>query len=290
MLKTAFGGLPVGVYRDGTRKLPIVMRLPEQERVDFERIDHLRIWSPTLQSYVPIQQLVSQVEMEWSDTLIRRENRQRTLTVLATNDLFSGNTADLLFQRIRPQVEAIPLPAGYRLEWGGEYENQQRSLKGAFGGLPLALLVMFMLTVGLFNSIRKPLVIWLTVPLSVIGVATGLLMMDMPLTFPALLGMLALTGMILKNGIVLIDQVQVELAAGKEMYSAVRDSAISRMRPVGMAAATTVLGMLPLLADPFFASQAITFIFGLSFATVLTLIVVPVLFLSFYRVEAPADR
>ncbi len=290
VLKTAFGGLPVGMYRDGTRNLPIVMRLPEAERVDFERIDHLRIWSPTLQTYVPIQQLVRRVEMRWSDTLIRRENRQRTLTVLATNDLFSGNTADLLFQRIRPQVEAISLPPGYRLEWGGEYENQQRSLKGAFGGLPLALLVMFMLTVGLFNSIRKSLVIWLTVPLSVIGVASGLLMMDMPLTFPALLGMLALTGMVLKNGIVLIDQVQVELDAGKDRYSAVRDSAISRMRPVGMAAATTVLGMLPLLADPFFASQAITFIFGLSFATVLTLIVVPVLFLSFYGPDTPGRR
>jgi multidrug efflux pump subunit AcrB len=287
VLKTAFGGLPVGMYRDGTRMLPIVLRLPEKERVDFERIDHLRIWSPTLQTYVPIQQLVSRVEMQWSDTLIRRENRQRTLTVLATNDLFTGNTADLLFQRIRPLVEAIPLPPGYRLEWGGEYENQQRSLKGAFGGLPLALLVMFMLTVLLFNSLRKPLVIWLTVPLSVIGVASGLLSMDMPLTFPALLGMLALTGMVLKNGIVLLDQVQVELDAGKELYTAVRDSAVSRMRPVGMAAATTVLGMLPLLVDPFFASQAITFIFGLSFATVLTLIVVPVLYLTFYRVEVP---
>lgn len=284
VLKTAFGGLPVGMYRDGTRMLPIVIRLSEKERVDFERIDHLRIWSPTLQTYVPIQQLVSRVEMQWSETLIRRENRQRTLTVLATNDLFSGNTADLLFQRIRPLVEAIPLPPGYRLEWGGEYENQQRSLKGAFGGLPLALLVMFMLTVLLFNSLRKPLVIWLTVPLSVIGVASGLLFMDMPLTFPALLGMLALTGMILKNGIVLLDQVQIELDAGQDLYPAVRDSAITRMRPVGMAAATTVLGMLPLLTDPFFASQAITFIFGLSFATVLTLIVVPVLYLTFYRV------
>lgn len=285
-LKSAFGGLPVGIYRDGTRKLPIVWRLPEQERGNFEQIDHLRMWSPTLQTYVPIQQLVTKVELQWSETLIRRENRQRTLTVLATNDLFSGNTADHLFQRIRPQIEAIPLPPGYRLGWGGEYENQQRSLKGAFGGLPIALLIMFMLTVILFNSLRKPLVIWLTVPLSIIGVASGLLLMNMPLTFPALLAMLALTGMILKNGIVLLDQVEVEIGAGKALYPAVRDSAISRMRPVGMAAATTVLGMLPLLADPFFASQAVTFIFGLSFATVLTLVVVPVLYLTFYRARS----
>ena len=129
--------------------------------------------------------------------------------------------------------------------------------------------------------------IWLAVPLSVIGVSIGLLVMNLPLSFPAILGMLALIGMILKNGIVLIDQVMVELDAGKDTYNAVRDSAISRMRPVSMAAATTVLGMLPLVTDPFFASLAVTFIFGLSFATVLTLIVVPVLYLAFFRVATP---
>jgi multidrug efflux pump subunit AcrB len=128
-------------------------------------------------------------------------------------------------------------------------------------------------------------VIWLTVPLSLIGVSIGLLSTNLPLSFPAILGMLALTGMILKNGIVLIDQVMAELSAGKDTYNAVYDSAISRMRPVSMAAATTVLGMLPLVTDPFFASQAVTFIFGLSFATVLTLVVVPVLYLTFHRPE-----
>lgn len=282
-LKIAFGGLPVGIYRDGTRKLPIVARLPEQERVDFDRIDNLRLWSPSLQTYVPIQQIVSRVNIRWSDTLILRKDRQRTLTVMASFDKFSGQTAGQLFERIRRGVEAIPLPPGYSLDWGGEFENSQRSLKGAFGSLPLALLFMFVLTVLLFNSLRRSLVIWLTVPLSLIGVSIGLLTMNLPLTFPAILGMLALTGMILKNGIVLIDQVMVELEAGKETYEAVRDSAISRMRPVALAAATTVLGMLPLIMDPFFASLAITFIFGLSFATVLTLVFVPVLYLTFHR-------
>ena len=286
-LKFAFGGLPVGVYRDGTRKLPIVVRLPDEERVDFDRIDNLRIWSPTLQTYVPIQQVVSQVELHWSDALILRKDRQRTLTVMASFDKFSGQTAEQLFERIRPAVESIPLPSGYSLDWGGEYENSQRSLKGAFGGLPLALLLMFVLTVLLFNSLRRSLVIWLTVPLLLIGVSIGLLSMNLPLTFPAILGMLALTGMILKNGIVLVDQIMVELAAGKDTYDAVRDSAISRMRPVSMAAATTVLGMLPLMTDPFFASQAVTFIFGLSFATVLTLVFVPVLYVTIFRVPSP---
>jgi len=283
-LKFAFGGAPVGLYRDGTRKLPIVARLPEEERVDFGRIDNLRIWSPSLQTYVPIQQVVSRVDLDWSDTVIRRKDRQRTLTVGAFQDLFSGETPEQLLKRIRPQIQAIELPPGYSLDWGGEYENSQRSLKSAFGGLPLALLAMFVLTVLLFNSLRRALVIWLTVPLEIVGVTVGLLAMNLPLTFAAILGMLALTGMILKNGIVLIDQVEVELAAGKDTFNAVRDAAISRLRPVGMAAATTVLGMMPLLFDPFFAALATTFIFGLSFATVLTLVVVPVLYLLLFRV------
>mgnify|MGYP001815279076 FL=1 len=287
-LKIAFGGMPVGVYRDGTRKLPIVVRLPEEERVDFDRIDNLRIWSPTLQTYVPIQQVVTRVDIRWIDALIQRKDRQRTLTVMSSFDKFSGQTAEQLFERIRPRVEAIPLPPGYSLDWGGEYENSQRSLKGAFGGLPLALVAMFVLTVLLFNSLQRSLVIWLTVPLSLIGVSIGLLTMNLPLTFPAILGMLALTGMILKNGIVLIDQVMVELDAGKDTYNAVRDSAISRMRPVSMAAATTVLGMTPLVMDPFFASLAVTFIFGLTFATLLTLIFVPVLYLTIHRVPVPS--
>jgi len=286
-LRFAFGGTTVGLYRDGTRKLPIVARLPEDERVDFGRIDNLRIWSPSLQTYVPIQQVVNRVDLRWSDTVIRRKDRQRTLTVGAFPDLFSGQTAEQLFMRIRPGVEAIELPPGYSLDWGGEYENSKRSLKGAFGGVPLALLAMFALTVLLFNSLRRSLVVWFTVPLELIGVAVGLLAMNLPLTFPAILGMLALTGMILKNGIVLIDQVVVELQSGKEAFHAVREAAISRLRPVGMAAATTVLGMLPLLFDPFFASQATTFIFGLSFATVLTLIVVPVLYILLFRIPRP---
>ena len=289
-LKIAFGGLPVGVYRDGTRTLPIVARLPQEERVDFDRIDKLRLWSPSLQTYVPIQQVVSHAELRWSDALIRRRDRQRTLTVMSSFDKFSGQTAGELFERIRPAVESIPLPPGYSLDWGGEYENSQRSLKGAFGSLPLALLLMFVLTVLLFNSLRRSLVVWFTVPLLLIGVAIGLLSFGLSLTFPAILGMLALTGMVLKNGIVLVDQIMVELEVGKDTYTAVRDSAISRMRPVSMAAATTVLGMVPLVTDPFFASQAVTFIFGLSFATVLTLVVVPVLYVAVFRVAPPSDE
>ncbi len=283
-LKIAFGGLPVGVYRDGTRTLPIVVRLPEADRVNYDRIDNLRMWSPTLQTYVPIQQLVSRVDVRWADALILRKDRQRTLTVRSSFDKFSGQTAEHLYSRIKPKLEAIPLPAGYSLNWGGEFENSGKALAASFRSLPIAILMMFSLTVLLFNAVRRSLVIWLTVPLALIGVSIGLLAMDLALTFPAVLGILALIGMVLKNGIVLVDQIMVELAEGKHAHDAVHDAAISRMRPVSMAAATTVLGMLPLLWDPFFASLAATLIFGLSFATVLTLVIVPVLYLTFHRI------
>jgi multidrug efflux pump subunit AcrB len=144
---------------------------------------------------------------------------------------------------------------------------------------------MFLITVVLFNAIRSPLVIWATVPLAIIGVTFGLLLLDRPFGFMALLGLLSLSGMLLKNGIVLMDQINSELEAGKEPYKAVIDSGVSRVRPVSMAAITTILGMVPLLADAFFESMAVTIMFGLGFATVLTLIVVPVLYTMLYKIK-----
>ncbi|MBY5920133.1 efflux RND transporter permease subunit [Ferrimonas balearica] len=286
-LQMAFGGSRVGLYRDGTRMLPIVVRLPEAERVDFGSFDNITIWSPTLQTYVPVQQVVSRVDLIWQDAVIQRKDRKRTLTVMADHDILGDETAASLFNRVRPQVEALPLPPGYSLEWGGEYEAQNDAQSMLFSSLPMGYLFMFIITVFLFDSLRKPVVIWLTVPLSVIGVTVGLLATNQPFTFTALLGLLSLSGMVLKNGIVLLDQLNLELGSGKPPYQAVMDAAVSRVRPVSMAALTTILGMIPLVFDAFFASMAVTIMFGLGFATVLTLVVVPVLYASFYRIRPP---
>ncbi len=286
-LQMAFGGSRVGLYRDGTRMLPIVVRLPEAERVDFGSFDNITIWSPTLQTYVPVQQVVSRVDLVWQDAVIQRKDRKRTLTVMADHDILGDETAASLFNRVRPQVEALPLPPGYQLEWGGEFEAQNDAQRMLFSSLPMGYLFMFIITVFLFDSLRKPVVIWLTVPLSVIGVTVGLLATNQPFTFTALLGLLSLSGMVLKNGIVLLDQLNLELGSGKPPYQAVMDAAVSRVRPVSMAALTTILGMIPLVFDAFFASMAVTIMFGLGFATVLTLVVVPVLYASFYRIRAP---
>ncbi|MBY6093131.1 efflux RND transporter permease subunit [Ferrimonas balearica] len=289
-LQMAFGGTQVGLYRDGTRMLPIVVRLPEAERVDFGSFDNITIWSPTLQTYVPVQQVVSRVELVWQDSVIQRKDRKRTLTVMADHDILGDETAASLFSRLRPQVEAISLPPGYSLEWGGEFEAQNDAQSMLFSSLPMGYLFMFIITVFLFDSLRKPVVIWLTVPLSVIGVTVGLLVTNQPFTFTALLGLLSLSGMVLKNGIVLLDQLNLELASGKHPYDAVMDAAISRVRPVSMAALTTILGMVPLVFDAFFASMAVTIMFGLGFATVLTLVVVPVLYATFYRIAPPGKE
>ncbi|ELI5445516.1 multidrug efflux RND transporter permease subunit VmeV [Vibrio parahaemolyticus] len=284
-LQMAFGGSTFGVLRDGTHTLPIMMRLPEAERVDFESLQNVKIWSPSLQTYIPVDQIIDGVELDWSEPLIQRRDRKRTLTVLADHDVLSDDTAASLFTRVQPKVMALHIPEGYEITWGGEYESSKDAQEGLFGSLPMGYLLMFIITILLFNSIKKPLVIWFTVPLSIIGVAFGLLTTNMPFSFTAFLGLLSLSGMILKNGIVLLDQINLELESGKDPYLAIVDSAISRVRPVSMAALTTILGMIPLVFDAFFGSMAITIMAGLGFATVLTLIVVPVMFAILFRIK-----
>ncbi|PMT62515.1 multidrug efflux RND transporter permease subunit VmeV [Vibrio parahaemolyticus] len=284
-LQMAFGGSMFGVLRDGTHTLPIMMRLPEAERVDFESLQNVKIWSPSLQTYIPVDQIIDGVELDWSEPLIQRRDRKRTLTVLADHDVLSDDTAASLFARVQPKVMALHIPEGYEITWGGEYESSKDAQEGLFGSLPMGYLLMFIITILLFNSIKKPLVIWFTVPLSIIGVAFGLLTTNMPFSFTAFLGLLSLSGMILKNGIVLLDQINLELESGKDPYLAIVDSAISRVRPVSMAALTTILGMIPLVFDAFFGSMAITIMAGLGFATVLTLIVVPVMFAILFRIK-----
>ncbi|GAK17738.1 LOW QUALITY PROTEIN: acriflavin resistance protein [Vibrio sp. JCM 19053] len=284
-LQMAFGGSTLGYLRDGTHTLPIMTRLPEEERVDFESLQNVTIWSPSLQTYIPVDQVIDGVQLDWSEPLIQRRDRKRTLTVLADHDVLSDDTAASLFARVQPKVMALHVPEGYEITWVGEYESSKDAQEGLFGSLPMGYLLMFIITILLFNSIKKPLVIWFTVPLAIIGVAFGLLTTNMPFSFTAFLGLLSLSGMILKNGIVLLDQINLELESGKDPYLAIVDSAISRVRPVSMAALTTILGMIPLVFDAFFGSMAITIMAGLGFATVLTLIVVPVMFAILFRVK-----
>ncbi len=285
VLLTHVNGKTVGIYRDGTHLLPIVSRPPFSERSSIDSLADLQIYSPKLNRYIPISQVVSSFELVWEDPQIMRRDRKRTLTLMADHDILSDDTAANLLARVKPAIEALPLPTGYQLSWGGELEAQTKAQKALFGSLPVGYLVMFVVTVLLFNSSRDALVIWACVPLAIIGVTVGLLLVGVPFGFMALLGFLSLSGMLVKNGIVLVDQIRLELSEGRAAYDAVFHSAVSRVRPVAMAAITTILGMIPLVGDEFFASMAVVIMFGLGFATVLTLLFLPLLYCSIYRIK-----
>jgi multidrug efflux pump subunit AcrB len=280
----AFQGATVGVYRENDLLLPIIMRAEEEYRSDISSIQNLQIWSPAAGAMIPLRQVVSGFESTFEDEIIQRRNRKPTVTVYADPDT---GLASNLFSRVRAQVEALELPPGYELEWGGEYEDSGNAQAGLVASLPMFILAMILITVMLFNSLKQPLIIWLTVPLSLIGVTLGLLSTNQPFGFMALLGFLSLIGMLIKNAIVLIDEINLQWGEGKQLMDAIVDSSMSRLRPVLMAASTTALGLIPLLLDAFFISMAVTIIFGLGFATLLTMVVVPVLYSTFYK-EKPA--
>lgn len=281
-LLQGFEGARVGVYREGDELLPILMRASEKERTDVASMKNLQIWSRSAQTMIPLRQVVSGFETAFEDEIVMRKDRKRTLTVFADPQ---RGPASILFQRLRPQIEAIDLPTGYALEWGGEYEDSAKAQAGLTAMLPVFLLIMVLVVVALFNALRQPLIIWLCVPLALIGVSAGLLVTGQPFGFMAMLGFLSLSGMLIKNAIVLIDQIDLEIKEGKAPLAGIVDAGVSRLRPVAMAALTTALGMIPLLLDAFFVAMAVTIIAGLLFATLLTMVLVPVLYAIFFRVS-----
>jgi multidrug efflux pump subunit AcrB len=275
----AFQGVPIGVYREADLLLPIILRAPEINRNDVASMQNLQIWSPAARGMIPLRQVVSSFETRFEDEIIVRRDRKPTITVFA--DPKTG-PASVLFNRVRPQIEAMELPPDYSLEWGGEYEDTANARGPLMASLPLFVMMMVLITIALFNSLKEPLIIWLCVPLALIGVTAGLLMTQQPFGFMALLGFLSLMGMLIKNAVVLIDEIRLQKGETDNLLSAIVDSGTSRLRPVAMAASTTALGMIPLLVDAFFVAMAVTIIAGLMFATLLTMVVVPVLYALFY--------
>ncbi len=282
-LRFANNGITLTTFRDGDENLPIVARAPEGERESPSTLPDRLVWSAGQRAYVPVVQVVKSFETVAEDTLIRRRDRVRTLTVKA--EPTGGETADSAFKRIRPRIDAIERPAGYVLEWGGEHENSADAQAKLGQSLPAGFLAMVLITVLLFGKVRQPLVIWLVVPMSICGVTMGLLATNLPFGFMSLLGFLSLSGMLIKNAIVLVDEIDQQIGDGKNRYDAVRDASVSRLRPVALAAITTILGMAPLIFDAFFADMAVTIMGGLAFATVLTLVAVPNLYCLFFRIR-----
>ncbi|MEO3413297.1 efflux RND transporter permease subunit [Roseovarius sp. CAU 1744] len=274
-LRFATEGISSGVYRERERQIPIVLRTPSQSGIALT--DHV-VYSESGGDFVPFDQVTDGLIFEPQNTLVMRRDRVYTITVEA--EIPTDFTAAQVQGEIQDIIEATPLPAGYRMEWGGEYESSTDAQASLAAQLPMSLIIMVLITVLLFNALRQTLIIWLLVPMSINGVSLALLGTGLPFTFTALLGLLSLSGMLIKNGIVLVDEID-NVRADKPDWpldKAIVTASTSRLRPVILAAATTILGMMPLVFDAFFKSMAATIMGGLAFASILTLIAAPVFY------------
>ncbi|MEM1283788.1 MAG: efflux RND transporter permease subunit [Pseudomonadota bacterium] len=278
-LLLATDGTQAGVYREDDRLIPIIVRIDPD--ADLSLIDQL-IYSPNALQYIGLEQVSDGLRFEAQNTLVHRRDRLPTITVGA--DIPAGFTAAQVHSEVRATIEAMTLPPGYLFEWGGEFENSANANESLAAQLPLSLLIMVLISVLLFNALRQPIIIWLLVPMSVNGVTIGLLGTNSPFTFTALLGLLSLSGMLIKNGIVLVEEIDLTRKANptQPLRESITEACMSRLRPVVLAAATTILGMAPLLTDAFFRSMAITIMGGLAFASILTLVAAPVLYDLFF--------
>ncbi len=287
-IMTATGGYPVGAFRDGDKTLQIMMNLIPEERNKIENLLSSPVWAPASNTAVPLSTVFSGFETTFDDSIIMRRNRQRVLTVMS--DVTFGASPSKMQERIKSKVEAIPLPAGYSFEWGGEAESQGDAMGGMSKMFAPCLIFMFTIMVFLFNGFKQPFIIFGSIPMILIGVVLGLLLADMSLSFMAIIGVLSLVGMLAKNSIVLLDQVASDFASGKDRYQSIVDTGVSRLRPVAMSAGTTVLGMIPLVSDSMFGSMAVTIMGGLTVSTVLTMIFIPVMTAIAYGVPNPEDK
>ena len=281
-IKFSTNGLTVGQLQEGDYLYPIVAKNQYQTKNKLFGLENSLVWSSSQRSYVPFKQVSGEMSYQSEELLINRRDRVRTISVKAESGL--QETTDEAFSRVQPLIEAMELPDGYNLEWGGEYESSRDAQLALGQGLPLGFLVMFIVSVLLFGSARQPLIIWLIVPMAIVGVVAGLLLADLPFGFMSLLGFLSLFGMLIKNAIVLLEEIDLQIDEGKEKAVAIIEASLSRLRPVSLAAITTILGVLPLLFDPFFADMSVTIMGGLAFATILTMIAVPVLYSIFYKI------
>jgi multidrug efflux pump subunit AcrB len=281
----AYDGYGVGQFRERDKLLPILLRNSPSERREFaDTMSVLQVHPTGAAETVPLAQVTSGIGVVWEDPIISRRDRRRTITVQANPP--DGVAASTLLQDVKADIDAIVLPPGYTIEWGGEFEDSSNAQMSLIPGMIPAFIVVALVVVALFNAFRPPLIIAGVIPFALIGVTIGLLVTGQPFGFLALLGAMSLAGMMTKNAIVLLDEIDIQKAAGKSDYDAVIDSAQSRLRPVMLAAGTTVLGVAPLLQDVFWVAMAVTIMFGLALGSVLTMILLPVLYACFFSVKA----
>lgn len=280
-LKALNDGVTVGVFRDENKKVPVLLRTEGGDDISLQDVGDMSIWNG--KNSAPLAQVADDIEVGWEYPLVRTYDRR--LTMAAQCDVVQGATMSEVLSGIREEIEAIELPEGYTFFWDSQYKDQKEAMAALTKYFPLALILLLVILVALFKNFKEPVIIFLMLPLSLIGVVLGLLITGFDFGFFCMAGWLGLLGMIIKNIIVLLDEVNVERNSGLDAYTAVIESTVSRVRPVLMAAITTIFGMIPLLFDVVFGGMAATIVFGLTFATLLTLFVTPALYSIFYGVK-----
>ena len=280
-VKSISDGVPVGIYRDNEKKVPVLLKSEGYDITDAASLGNFSVWNG--ERSAPLSQVTERIETTWEFPQMRTYNRQ--LSMAAMCGVKPGHTMAEVHGEIRSEIEAMPLPPGYTFFWDSQYKDQGEAMEAIAKYFPLAFLMLIVILVALFGNFRQPIIILCILPLSLIGVAVGMLLTGFDFGFFPIAGWLGLLGTIIKNVIVLIDEINIQRREGVPAYTAVIESTVSRTRPVLMAATTTILGMVPLLFDIAFGGMAATIIFGLTFATLLTLFVTPALYILFYRIK-----
>ena len=278
--KRAYDGRVIGLYRENDNLIPIIIRNIESERQNIAAMDVLQVSGALSVESFPVSQVIDRMQPKWEDPILKRRDRRPTLTIQANP--IPGATLPALIERVGDKFEALDAGPGFTMEWGGEKEDSYNAQASLIPGVIPAVALMAIIIVALFNSFKPPLVIVFTIPFALIGISFGLLGTNVPFGFVAMLGAMSLAGMMIKNAIVLLDQANANIAEGQKQYDAIVEAAISRLRPVVLAAATTVLGVIPLLQDVFWVGMAVVIMAGLTFGTMLTMILVPVFYATLY--------
>jgi multidrug efflux pump subunit AcrB len=284
-LNALVSGANVTDYRKGDEVIPIILRGTEADRTNISNIKSLSIYSRSRGTNVPLSQ-IADIEATWDLYRIKRRGQQRTVTISAKHQFLK---AGQISEALKPAIVSLDLPPGYEWELGGELEQSAKAQRYLFANMPFAAAGIIFLLVWQFNSFRRAGIILLTIPLTFIGAVIGLIVMNSVFGFMVILGLLSLAGIIINNGIVLIDRIDIELQEGREAYDAIIAACLARFQPILMTTVTTILGLLSLIVsvDPLFYGMAVAIAFGLGVATVFTLGVVPVLYAVMFRVKNP---
>ena len=310
-LLTATSGIPIGSFYEGIHRNNLYVRCLDEQGRPIEDLDNTQVFSTlpslngllnqemlvklkagtlskedlveNLMSTTPLKQVSRKVDIRWEDPVVPRYNGQRSQRVQCSPA--PGIETEKARLAIAAQIEQIPLPDGYSLSWQGEKSASDRSMKYLFKNFPLAIILMIAILIMLFKDYRKPAIIFCCLPLILVGVVAVMLLTGKVFNFVAIVGTLGLIGMLIKNGIVLMDEITLQINQGVEPITALVDSAQSRLRPVMMASLTTILGMIPLLSDAMFGSLAAAIMGGLLCSTLITLLFIPVLYALFFHIQ-----